>query len=49
MKIKINSDEDLRLNKTIDITILTIAVTAAFHENNKYYPKVFLDEYLYKL
>ena len=42
MKIKFNSDDELPLNKTI-------AVRSVFHENNKYYPQVFLDECLYKL
>ena len=49
MKIKFNSDDKLPLNKTVEIPTITIVVRAAFHENNKYYPQVFLDEYLYKL
>ena len=49
MKIKFNSDDKLPLNKTEEIPTITIVVRAAFHENNKYYPQVFLDEYLYKL
>ena len=49
MKIKFNSDDELPLNKTIEIPIMTIVVGAVFHENNKYYPYVFLDEYSYKL
>ena len=48
MKIKFDSD-DLPLNKTIEIHNATIIIRAVFHENNKYYPKVFLDECLYKL
>ena len=44
MKIKLNSNDELPLNKTIEIPIIP-----AFHENNKYYPQVFLDECLYKL
>ena len=44
MKIKSNSDDDLPLNKKIEISIMTIAVIAVNHENNKYYPQVFLDE-----
>ena len=35
--------------KMIEILIVTIIVRAAFHENNKYYPQVFLDECLYKI
>ena len=48
MKTKFNSDDKLPLNKTIEIPSMIIVVRAAFHENNKYYPQVFLDEYLYK-
>ena len=48
MKIKFNSNDELPLNKTIEIYAMTIVVTAASHENNKYYPRVFLDECLYK-
>ena len=49
MKIKINSDYKLPLNKTIEIVSMIIIVRAVFHEINKLYPQVFLDEYLYKL
>ena len=49
MKIKFNSDDVLCLNKTIEIPPITIFVRAVFHENNKYYLQVFLDECLYKL
>ena len=37
-KIKLNSDEELPLNKTIEFTTITIAFRAVFHENNTYYP-----------
>ena len=47
MKIKFNSDDELPLNKTIYDMI--IVIKAVFSENSKYYPQVFLDEYLYKL
>ena len=49
MKIKFNSDDELPLNKTIEIPTVIIAVRAVFHENNKYYSQVSLDECLYKL
>ena len=48
MKIKLNSDDKLPLNKTIGIPSMTIVVRAIFLENNKYYPQVFLYECLYK-
>ena len=40
MKIKFNSDDELRLNKTVEIPIMTIVVRVVFLENNKYYPQV---------
>ena len=49
MKIKFNSDDELPLNKMIEIPSMIIVVRAVFHENNKYYPQVFLDECLNKI
>ena len=49
MKIKFNLDDELPLIKTIEIPSMVIVVRAVFHENNKYYPQVFLNECLYKL
>ena len=49
MKIKFNLDDELPLNKTIEIPSMAIVVRAIFYENNKYYPQVSLDECLYKL
>ena len=49
MKVKLNSDDELPLNKSIEIPKMTIVIRAAFHENNKYYPQLFLDECLYKI
>ena len=43
MKIKFSFDDELLLNKTIEIPSIIIVVRAVFHENNKYYPQVFLD------
>ena len=40
MKIKFDSDDNWPLY-TIEIPIVTIAVGAAFHENNKYYHKFY--------
>ena len=34
MKIKFDSDDDLPLNKTIEITIMIIVVKAMFYKNN---------------
>ena len=41
MKIKFNEDDELPLNKTIEICSMTIVVRAVSHENNKYYPQLF--------
>ena len=49
MKTKFNSHDELPLNKTTKTPSIIIVVTAVFHENNKYYTQVFLDECLYKL
>ena len=49
MKIKFNLDNELTINKTIEIPTMKIVVRALFHENNKYYPQVFLDKCLYKI
>ena len=49
MKIKFNSDGELPLNKTIEISSMIIVARVIFLENNKYFVQVFLDECLYKL
>ena len=49
MKIKFISGNELPLDKTIEIPDMIIVVRAVFHESNKYYSDVFVDECLYKL
>ena len=49
MKIKFYSDDELHLNKTIEVRSIIIVVRTVFHENDKNYPQVFLDECLYKV
>ena len=49
IKIKFDSDDNLPLNETIEIPIVTIVVRAVFHEYNIYYPQIFLNEHLYKI
>ena len=49
MKIKFNLDDELILNKTIEIPWVIIIVRALFYENNNYYPQVCLNECLLKL
>ena len=48
MKINFDSGENLPLNKTIEIPIVTTVIKAVFHENIKYYTQAFLDECPYK-
>ena len=48
-EIKFNADDQLPLNKTIEIKSLIIVLRVVFHENCKYYPEVFLEECLCKL
>ena len=40
MKIKLNSDDELPLNETVEILTITI-VRDIFLENKKYYPRAF--------
>ena len=47
MKIKFNLDDDFPLNKTLKFRILTIIIRTTFEEDVKYYPQIFLDDYLY--
>ena len=49
MRIKFDSDDELLLNKLVEILIETIVVRAVFQENSKYYPQVFLHECLYQV
>ena len=37
MEIKFNSDEDLPLNKTLELHSVIIVVRSIFNEGNKYY------------
>ena len=49
IEIKSDLDDELPLNKTIEIPTITTVVRAIFLKNNKYYPQVFLDKCLYKI
>ena len=46
IKIKLDSDDKLPIDKTIEIPVMVIVVRAIFYENNKYYKQDFLDECL---
>ena len=47
MKIKLNSDDDLPLNKPLKFNLMTITIRTVFEEDGKFYPQVFLDDTIY--
>ena len=47
IKTKFNFDDDLPVNKTLELCNIIIVIRSVFHEDSKYYPQVFLDECLY--
>ena len=49
MKIELNSDDDLPLNKSLKFTLMTITIRCVFEGNGKLYLQVFLDDTLYEL
>ena len=49
IKIKFSSDDNLPLNKTLKLHNSTVIVRSVFKEDGKYYPQIFLDEFLYEL
>ena len=49
MTIKLNSDDDLPLNKQLKFQSMVITIRCSFEENDKLYPQVFLDDTLYEL
>ena len=48
-KIKLNSDDNLPLNRQLKFHTMTVTIRCVFSEYNKLYPQVFLDEALYSL
>ena len=49
MKIKLSSDDNLPLNKSLTFYNMTVTIRCVFSKDNKLYPQVFLDEVLYSL
>ena len=49
MKIKLNSDDDLLLNKPKKFHAMTVIIKSVFEEDGKLYLQVFLDDALYEL
>ena len=49
MKIRFESDNNLPLNKTLKLHMLTVIVKSVFEEDGKYYQQLFLGECLYEV
>ena len=49
MKTKFNSDDNLPLNKKLNLHNITTFIRSVFEEDGKYYPQLFLNECLYEL
>ena len=49
MKIKLNSGEDIPLNKQLRFLTITVIIRNTFEKDGKYYPQWFLDECLYEV
>ena len=49
MKIKIESNNILSADKDVNIHLATIIIRPIFDQDGKYYPQLFLDDWLYKL
>ena len=47
--MKINSDDDLTLNKPLKFHVMAIIIRSVFEEDGKFYPQLFLDDTLYEL
>ena len=49
MKIKLNSDDNLPLNKPLKFYQMTVTIRCVISRDNKLYPQIFLDGALYSL
>ena len=49
MKIKFNTDDDIPLNKQLNIMTITVIIRYVFEKDGKYYPQCFLDECLHEV
>ena len=48
-EIRVNTDDDVPLNKQLKFPTLTIIIRCVFQESEKLYPQIYLDECLYQL
>ena len=49
MKIRFKSNDDLPLNKSLRLRLLTIIIRCIISEDGTFYPQLFLDDALYEL
>ena len=49
MKIRFKSNDDLPLDKPIELCLLTITIRCVISEDGKFYLQLFLDDALYEL
>ena len=49
MKIKLNSDDDISLNKQLNFPTITVIIRNSFEKDGKYNPQSFSDECLYEV
>ena len=49
MKIKFDTDDDLTLNKPLNLHMLKKIFRFVLEDESKFYPQVYLDECLYEL
>ena len=49
MKNKFDTNDNLPLNKPLKLHLLTITVRCIFEEDGKFYPQLYLDDYLYEV
>ena len=48
-RIRINTDDDLPLNKPLKFPTLTIIIRCVFQGSEKFYPQIYLGKCLYEL
>ena len=49
VKIEVNTDDNVPLNKTLKFPSLTVIIRCVFQNGKKLYPQIYLDECLYEL
>ena len=49
IRLKFNSDVDLRLDKLIRFDTLTVIVACVIRKANKFYPEIYVDEGIFEV